>query len=145
MRCLVLYFSWGLNNGPGSFTYCFDALRDSLKAKGKEKEFLKVLLTPKCFFQHLPFLLYPFRFLGSVRACLVLATRCFYGVRFRNVCKVNLVRCIKHDKDKLEVLKLLSLAHEVQDQSWIWKGPRVSDHAFYNCKRVRPCVHQITK
>lgn len=55
-------------------------------------------------------------------------------------CKVQLVGCIQHDKDKLAVIELLSLANEVQDQSWIPKGRRISDHAaFY--RQVRPCVH----
>lgn len=55
-------------------------------------------------------------------------------------CKVQLVGCIQHDKDKLVVIELLSLANEVQDQWWIPKGRRISDHAaFY--RQVRPRVH----
>lgn len=69
------------NNGSASFTCCFDVLRDSLKAKGKEKEFSVVLLEPKVLFQHFPFFLSSLLFLVFLRACLVLTTRYFYGVQ----------------------------------------------------------------
>lgn len=62
-----------------------------------------------------------------------------FGMRKNNAfCKVHLVGCIQHDNDKLVVLELLSSAHEVQDQWWIPKIRRISDHAAF---QVRPCVH----
>lgn len=120
MRCLVLYL--GHNNGSASLTCCFDVLRDSLKAKGKENEFSVVLLEPKLLFQHFPFFLFSLLFLVFGLSCVdhEVLLRCsvtFAMGKNNALCKVPLVRCIQYDKNKPVVLKLLSLAHEVQDQS----------------------------